>query len=150
MEEKKPKFTLVTVNPGLVFGPVAQPLGSLSEVNTSNQLFACIVRNEPIPPVEVPLWVDVRDVAQAHVQAMENETAAGERFLLIAGHYSNANIVEAVETNFPGYYSQIQGPDGNPPYPNVDASKCTRILGLKYTPLGQCVEDTMKTLQLSL
>lgn len=39
-------------------------------------------------------WVDVRDVALAHVLALEKEEAGGERFLTSAGPWSRQEICE--------------------------------------------------------
>ena len=38
VEKEKPNFTLATMNPPLVFGPVVHHLSTLSSLNTSNQL----------------------------------------------------------------------------------------------------------------
>jgi nucleoside-diphosphate-sugar epimerase len=34
------------------------------------------------------VWIDVRDIAEAHVLALEKEKAGGERFVLGAGSYN--------------------------------------------------------------
>jgi len=40
-----------------------------------------------VPAVGFPTWVDVRDVALAHVRALEVDAAQGKRYLLIGGLY---------------------------------------------------------------
>jgi dihydroflavonol-4-reductase len=69
---------LATINPVYVLGP------SLTTTdNTSNEIVGKLIRRE-VPgcaKLEFPL-VDVRDVAVAHVLAMTEPKAAGERFLL--------------------------------------------------------------------
>jgi nucleoside-diphosphate-sugar epimerase len=72
------KLELATINPSYVLGP------SLSGAeNASNEIVGKIVRREMpgIPRLFFDL-VDVRDVATAHVLAMTNVRAAGERFIV--------------------------------------------------------------------
>lgn len=48
--------------------------------------------------------VDVRDVAQAHVAALENEAADGQRFIVAIEHASMSDIAHILQRNF--------GPEG--------------------------------------
>lgn len=71
-------FDLTVINPALVTGPTLT--GDLGESNKAVQMVAAGKM-----PVAVPLmfgYVDVRDVASAHILAMENPAANGERFAL--------------------------------------------------------------------
>ena len=71
-------FQLAVINPALVIGPSLS--GDLGE---SNKAIAMVVTGKM--PVAVPLqfgYVDVRDVANAHVLAMQNSNSNGERFAL--------------------------------------------------------------------
>lgn len=72
---------LTTVLPVAVMGPV---LGK--EITGANHLIQLMLsgRMRALPDIHVPI-VDVRDVAKAHVLAMTNPRAAGERFLLSSG-----------------------------------------------------------------
>ena len=71
-------FELAVINPALVIGPSLS--GDLGE---SNKAIAMVATGKM--PVAVPLqfgYVDVRDVATAHVLAMQNPNSNGERFAL--------------------------------------------------------------------
>ena len=71
-------FELSVINPALVIGPSLS--GDLGE---SNKAIAMVATGKM--PVAVPLqfgYVDVRDVATAHVLAMQNSNSNGERFAL--------------------------------------------------------------------
>ena len=71
-------FELAVINPALVIGPSLS--GDLGE---SNKAIAMVATGKM--PVAVPLqfgYVDVRDVATAHVLAMQNSNSNGERFAL--------------------------------------------------------------------
>ena len=71
-------FELAVINPALVIGP------SLSgDLGVSNFAIEMVVTGKM--PVAIPLqfgFVDVRDVATAHILAMENTASNRERFAL--------------------------------------------------------------------
>ena len=74
------RFELCTINPVYVIGPSLD-----GHRNASNEIVRKLVDRElpGLPRLYFPL-VDVRDVATAHVLAMTNEHAAGERFIVSA------------------------------------------------------------------
>jgi dihydroflavonol-4-reductase len=67
---------LVTINPGLIVGPIIH--GSFC---TSMDLFKKLLEREMpvIPDISIPL-TDVRDVALAHIKAMVSDKAVSKRF----------------------------------------------------------------------
>lgn len=72
-------FDLAVINPALVIG--ASISGDIGE---SNKAIAMVASGKM--PVAVPLmfgYVDVRDVAAAHILAMQNPNSNGERFALV-------------------------------------------------------------------
>jgi len=78
VENEGNPFELAVINPALVTGPTLT--GDLGESNKAVQMVA-----GGKMPVAVPLmfgYVDVRDVAAAHILAMENPASNGERFAL--------------------------------------------------------------------
>lgn len=72
---------LAVVNPVGIIGPVPGP-----RLSTSIQLVRRVLSGSlpGLPRISIPL-VDVRDVAELHLAAMEHPAAAGERFLAVAG-----------------------------------------------------------------
>lgn len=74
---------LATINPGLVLGPL---IGQ--ETSTSNEAVRRLLARElPACPDITCVFVDVRDVAAAHVAALTASEAAGRRYLCgIGGH----------------------------------------------------------------
>lgn len=56
---------------------------------------------DEIPPAGVHIWVDVRDLALAHVRAAERPEAAGKRFFVTAGYYSNRELADAIREFLP-------------------------------------------------
>lgn len=76
---------LVTINPGLVFGPIFDKSQGAQSAS-SDLLMKYILRKYPaLPPLSIGT-VDVRDVAAAHVRAMQlpSEAVVGQRFLCVA------------------------------------------------------------------
>jgi dihydroflavonol-4-reductase len=68
---------LVTINPGLVLGPLLTNEWSLSAEVVKKMMERAV---PAIPDIRV-VGIDVRDVAEAHVRAMTIPEASGQRFL---------------------------------------------------------------------
>ena len=72
-----PDMSVSTIHPGAILGP---PLGSDTAGTSVSTIKGMITGSVPgIPPISVPM-VDVRDVALAHVAAMESTGVNGQRF----------------------------------------------------------------------
>ncbi|KAI7204087.1 NAD(P)-binding protein, partial [Hortaea werneckii] len=99
LEKEKPNFSIATMCPPLVLGPIVHYLNSLDALNTSNQRVRDIMMGkakDEIPPTGTFIWVDVRDLALCHVLAMEKEGAANKRFFITTGYFSNKEIAEII------------------------------------------------------
>lgn len=80
MKENKPSWALATINPALVIGPSIGP-----EKTTSAEIGARLMDGQlPMLPKLSFGVVDVRDVAMAHIKALEasDDVVSGRRFLL--------------------------------------------------------------------
>lgn len=155
---EKPAFDIATINPPFVFGPVVPHLRSLADINTSNGNLVALIAGrwkEEVPATSMYLWVDVRDVAKAHVEAMERPEASNSRFFVTTGLYSNKQIADVVRKNFPQLADKLPAegstggdfPDGS--VDNVygyDNSKATKVLGIDWIPLEKSVTDTIQSL----
>jgi nucleoside-diphosphate-sugar epimerase len=106
------------------------------------------------PPTGTFLWVDVRDLALAHVLAAEKQAAGGKRFFITAGYFSNKEIAEIIKEEFPDLASKL--PEGkaleNGDYPKempykYDNSRTVNELGIKFRTLKESIVDTVKSLQ---
>ena len=156
VEKEKPGFTLSTMNPPLVFGPIVHYLNSLDALNTSNQRIRDLIQGkykEKIPDTGVFLWVDVRDIALAHVKAIELPEAAGKRFFVVSGQFSNRELADTIRKNFPKYEKELPGKDikgGDYPEGGVfgyDNSRSKEVLGIKFRGLEESVVDTANSLK---
>ena len=93
-EEENP-FELAVINPALVIGPSLS--GDLGE---SNKAIEMVVTGRM--PVSVPLqfgYVDVRDVATAHILAMKNPESNGKRFALSEKDLWYKDVAKLLRTN---------------------------------------------------
>jgi len=112
IEKENPGFELVVVNPSVVIGASLVP-----SLNTSNQILRDILAGT-YPIIMSISWgfVDVRDVAHAHVLAMENEKAKG-RYLCTSETLSMSEVVsilrEAGYSNYKLPKMKMTGKVGN-------------------------------------
>ncbi|XXH00997.1 hypothetical protein Hte_007348 [Hypoxylon texense] len=87
VEEKKPQFDLVTLCPSMVFGPLANAPSSIRDLNESNRLLWKVASSGPsaaLPPCRFNFWIDVRDLAEIHIQSLENKPCGGKRYVPVA------------------------------------------------------------------
>lgn len=155
MEDNNVGFDLVSLCPAMVFGPfltAAKPR-SIGEVNTSNLMVWSVVsagKDNAVPPTKGPCWVDVRDVADAHVKALLVPEASGGRFMLCQGVYCNQEVAD-ISRNVTSKYSE-QIPNGDPgkresdTHWAVDASETEKVLGVKWTGLEDCLGELVPQL----
>lgn len=137
-----------------MFGPIVHYLNSLEALNTSNQRIRDLIQGknkEEIPETGTYAWVDVRDIAMAHVKAMETSDAANKRFFIVAGAFNNKMVTEIIRSNFSEYASSLPSKDARGgQYPEggffkTDNSRSREILGLNYGSLDDCIVDTVKS-----
>ncbi|PLB48062.1 NAD(P)-binding protein [Aspergillus steynii IBT 23096] len=153
IENEKPNFDIATINPPLVLGPVVHYLNSLDAINTSNSRISNLIRGnnkDELPPTGTFLWVDVHDVALAHVRAIEVAEAGGQRFFLTAGLYSNKQVADIIRESYPELEDKLPPKDSADDTPadvyGYDNKKSIEVLGIKYRSLKQSVEETVKSL----
>lgn len=94
VEASTPPWDLVVINPFMVIGPSLSPA-----LNTSNKVIADLL-NGVYPAIPGIGWgiVDVRDVAEAHVRAMDAHAARG-RYLCAAGPLSAVGMVSLLRSS---------------------------------------------------
>lgn len=139
-------YTLTTLCPPMVFGPVAHPaVPSPAHLNESNaQLWAAVATpTVPLPEARVPFWIDVRDLAQAHVAALVSEQAAGKRYTVASPErFSYGLAARIVRERFP--HRRVRGEEeGGLPEVGwgLDGETAARELGVGYRGFGETVGD---------
>ena len=157
MEEHKPKFDFATINNTYTFGPLPRSLPSLHQTNTSNQRILDLVqgrmKEEIQPTAPVFTFVDVRDVALAHVRAMTIPEAGGKRFYIVGGFFSNPKLAGIIRKSYPELEDKLpsreleaQSEDFPDDHWAFDVSRSKEVLGLQYRGLEESVVDTVKSM----
>lgn len=138
-----------------MFGPLRQPLDSRDDVNQSVQRIRDMVAGkmkDGLAPTGIFIWVDVRDVAEAHVLAIERPEAAGQRVLCTEGFYTNADIADTIKKRFPELEQRLPEryerdiDDARKPF-EIDNAWSREVLGLKYRSLEESITDTVESLE---
>jgi dihydroflavonol-4-reductase len=162
VDERKPSWDLVAINPFLVIGP-----SHTKALNTSNKVIADLLSG--VYPAIVSLtWgvVDVRDVADAHIRAMDAPDARG-RYVCAAGTIDMRAMVTLLrESGYGGYRLPRVGLDGTVGtmlarlaaygqsagvrqylrthlgrVPRFDTSKIRRDLAMTFRPIAPTILD---------
>ena len=91
------KLEMVVINPGPIYGPTLT--GNLG--NEAMDTFKKLIAGEmPMIPNAGFVMSDVRDIAKIHVQALENESANGKRFIVTTERpYSFQELAQILKSN---------------------------------------------------
>jgi len=90
---------LVTVNPSLILGPLLN-----NDPGTSGALVLRLLQGSiPAAPRFTFSMVDVRDVAEVHLAAMEKKEAGGKRFATASDNLSIMQMARVIKAAYPQY-----------------------------------------------
>ncbi|GLA40195.1 hypothetical protein AnigIFM63309_007806 [Aspergillus niger] len=117
LQAKCPKFDLTVINPVIITGPMIHPISGKVSINESNHFAISSFIDGTHPKVEdvrLPFYhfVDVRDVARSHVDALTNPATRGQRILLVSGLITPQLVVNIVRRQFPKLRDNV--PAGKP------------------------------------
>ena len=149
-EREKPAFTLNTVNPVYVFGPQAFDAEVKDQLNASMEVVNQLLKLEPDSdiPANSGGFVDVRDVAKAHLAAFE-DGFSGKRLLLRTEAFTSQDLLDILNNNFdslkgklpigtPGQGKELAGPSAG-----LDNEKTKKLLGFSFIDLEKSVVDSV-------
>ncbi|CCE91611.1 SDR family oxidoreductase TDEL_0D00270 [Torulaspora delbrueckii] len=149
--EGKINFKLSTVNPVWVFGPQLSDSNATGRLNTSCQYINDLVHSTPKTKLDMSIaggYVDVRDVARAHLAAFQKAAAIGQRLVLCAGRFTLVNIVDVLDKRFPKLKGKIASGDAEESkkllssLARYDYSKTNHILEFEFLPFEKTIYDT--------
>ncbi len=86
---------LVTILPGAILGPYMA-----GKRSSTDQIFEMLLKGTPSPNVIYPV-ADVRDLADLHILAMENNNADGERFIAESEEITMPEMAKILKTAYP-------------------------------------------------
>ncbi|GLT78750.1 hypothetical protein SLA2020_502780 [Shorea laevis] len=138
---KENGIDLVSINPAMVIGPLLQPT-----LNTSAAAILNIIKGANSFPNLTFGWVNVKDVANAHIQAFEIQSASG-RYCLVerVAHYSE--IVKSLHELYPSLTLPEKCADDKPYVPTFQVSKKVSSLGIELIPLEVSLKETVESLK---
>lgn len=150
-KEGHPTWDLITLCPPMVYGPIANKVNSLEGLGESvAQIYSGYLgsrfSSDALPPQDIPLYVDVRDLALAHVRAMDAPDAGNQRFNICAGDIRSQDIADILRKEVEGVEGRVpKGEPGKDMKPadaySVDSSKAERVLGLVWRGKGETIGD---------
>lgn len=144
MRDRKPGFDLVTLCPPMTFGPVVHPVANVAALNESNAILWKIACGQnPLPVARVPFWIDVRDLALAHVEALLRPEVGGKRYIPAAPErFSYGMAAKIIHDEFAWAKDKVklelQVIDESH---GLDGETAANELGLEYRTFRQTVND---------
>lgn len=154
VEKNKDKiqWDLTVLNPPFIFGPPIHDVKSLSALNTSLQYwYNMVVADTPKTKESLSgssSWTDVRDIAEAHVRALEKDAAGGERIIVNGGSYHWQDWIDTANSIQPSPIPSHKLPRGVPEMErvyliNYDKTKEEKILGIKFFTQEESTRDML-------
>nr|XP_009383186.1 PREDICTED: cinnamoyl-CoA reductase 1-like [Musa acuminata subsp. malaccensis] len=142
---RETEVELAVVNPVLALGPLLQPQVNASIAHILKYLDGSATRYTNA----VQGYVDVRDVAEAHVRVFEAEAAAGKRFICIERVLHREDVVRILSKLFPEYpVPNTCSDEVNPrKKPYKFSNQQLKDLGVQFRSVIQSLYDTGKSLQ---
>lgn len=134
---------LITIHPGFVIGPLLQPNLNITSEAISN----LIKTGDDLYFDGRYRYVDVRDVALAHIKAFEVPSAKG-RYLLVGTVTYSTEVTRILQQLYPALDLPNAIRDGDkekPPLYKVSNEKA-KSLGIDFLPLEVSVKDTFESL----
>ncbi|KAH7543523.1 hypothetical protein FEM48_Zijuj02G0193000 [Ziziphus jujuba var. spinosa] len=139
---KEKGIDMVTINPAMVIGPLLQPT-----LNTSAAAVLNLINGAQTFTNATFGWVNVKDVANSHIQAFEIPSASG-RYCLVetVAHYSE--IVRNLRELYPALQLPEKSSDDKPYVPTYQVSKVkAKTLGIEFVPLKDSLKETVESLK---
>ena len=159
IEETQDKWKLVVINPSFVMGPALTKTSNSGSISFMNDVLAGKFKTGA-PDLQFA-FVDVRDVANAHILALENKNTNG-RHILVERVMNVLDMSKIIESSFPKKYKlpKMKAPKflvmllapvfgitrefvkRNVGYSiKFNNKKSLNKLGLTYTPIEKTIKD---------
>ncbi|ETI22618.1 hypothetical protein G647_06694 [Cladophialophora carrionii CBS 160.54] len=152
VQREKPGFDIVTLCPPMIFGPFVHPVARLEELNDSAaKLWEVASGVDPMPLARVPFWIDVRDLAQAHVESLLRPEVGNKRFTIASPErFSYQKAAEIIIKEFDWGRDRVHLPDTEQTIDqshDLDGETAARELGITYRSFHDSVVDFVSQAQ---
>lgn len=157
VKTEKPNFGVTVFLPPLIFGPPIQAIKKpISKgISFSIDIFHSIWdgSNAEVPATMFPSWIDVRDLADAHVKSLTAPGAKNKRFLIGGFPLTNTAVARSIKAqaergDLPKSVLETLAKEGDAdsktPVPKIEADAATEALGLKFRSMDEMVKDTVE------
>ncbi|USP80384.1 hypothetical protein yc1106_07658 [Curvularia clavata] len=146
IENERPSFSLATINPPMIYGPIAQT-NSIANLNQSALDIWNLLNGQTkeVPPTPMPAYCDVRDVAEAHLKAFEYPT--GGRFLPVGGSFLFQDICAILKEVAPEWAKNVPNPESRPrnQHYEVNNSRTREELNISFRGLRETITDMVES-----
>ncbi|ODV84111.1 hypothetical protein CANARDRAFT_8789 [[Candida] arabinofermentans NRRL YB-2248] len=154
VENENPHFSLSVINPSYVFGPQAfDEDAKKSSLNTSSEIIGSLLKTKPSDKVSPSYggFVDVRNVADAHILAFEKDEAKGKRFILNDVNFTSQSVLNIIRKQFPQLQSKIteggdETIDADAVWGTAKNDRAKEILKIDFISLEKSVVDSVAQL----
>ncbi|PIG86520.1 dihydroflavonal-4-reductase [Aspergillus arachidicola] len=129
METNTPGFSLTTICPPMIYGPVEHHVSTMERLNTSAG--------------------NIYRLFNAHLSAFESEKGAEERFIVSSGGYTYQEVCDILRSVVPEVRDKVPiGQPGKygPAVIKVSNDKAKTLLGITVHTLQETVKDTAYSL----
>ncbi|WCJ18559.1 NAD(P)-binding Rossmann-fold superfamily protein [Euphorbia peplus] len=139
---KENGIDIVTLHPGFVIGPYLQPT-----INVTVALMLKYLKGETFPN-QIYRFVDVRDVADAHIKALEKSSANG-RYCLVGRVVHFSDFFNIVHQQYPTLHIPLkcEGDEKGFVEKYEVSREKAKSLGVDFIPLEKSVADTIGCLK---
>ncbi|GAA0142280.1 dehydratase [Lithospermum erythrorhizon] len=139
---KEKGIDMVTINPAMVIGPLLQPT-----LNTSAAAILNFINGAETYPNASFGWVNVKDVANAHIFAFENPSANG-RYCVVERVVHHSDVVKILHDLYPNTKLPQKCADEKPLALTYQVSKeKAKSLGIEFIPLEESIKETVVSLK---
>lgn len=146
VKTEDPHFAVTVFLPALIFGPPIEPVKGVKGLHYSSSVVYSLFNGtyEKIPPTSFPSYIDVRDLAAAHVRALTEKGVKGKR-LTIGGLGVTYTAMVRELAKVKGLEERVpkeSGEDRHVTPARVEAQEGNELLRMTFRSLGETMRDT--------
>lgn len=145
------KFKMTTVLPVYVFGPQCFDEDVQGCLNQSCELINALIQGDPQEEAAKTLaaqFIDVRDVAKAHLIAFQKDEAIGQRLIISNGQFTFQDVIDQLNEDFPQLRRKIpigqpgEGKKEHSRFFSLNNAKSRKILGFEFKSFQDTIDDS--------
>jgi len=133
---KEEKIKLLVINPAFVLGAPRINRSDSTSIKCLVDFFNGSQLENGVPNLCIGA-VDIRNVAQAHIRALEKENISGRFLVSSSGSYSRLEFIEILKKTFPQYTLPNKMIGELKPRLNFNNEKATKELDIKFIPIDE-------------